>query len=906
MSESNLKLDHDLQAIPAIDEESQDFFSEASPLFAGSVFCLIREDPEKLAKEPTQPKVVHTTALSEEARLEYQRAGYGIFFTVNAFRDGKRDAAHLDALKALYVDVDAPKALKAPEALLTHDGRQKLLEWKRSAFSALTDIAHEARKTFPYTPTLVVETKNGFHAYWYFESFIPFSNAEEDKKESDQDEAAQPEEDPVTRLYARTIQQLIKLYGADSGAKDISRVLRSPYSWHLKNGKADPFPCRPVFFDPSSRAELEDYASCFKQEAIPEESNLTTNESLASHFVRAFKPQEELSSADKAEIDAEVLAKFPKSDRPSIRGLMNPTGIPEGSRNASLFCVVSALREDGHPRSQVESELLATGYNGLSQAEILSVIASAYKTIHPRSFGWNDPIASAYRTPEEEAQVKALYREAINNKLKAKNQPKEPKEPKEPASQQNSEEAPAAKTPSILPTPLLDSRGTGQLLPAAQKQIYNTVENLLAELLPDIKYLEGLGWHRKEQGIYQPINSDDLAQKVSTCFRNLGLTNYQTNTGLKAKFAAWSSLPNASVERSKIEPGVGTSKSLNDLDVLPLANGILNLRDLTIRAYRDDEAWRFTSPILYEPGATCPRWLSFIDQITENDLLKAKQLQEIAGYCLTSSTAHQLGFVLLGEGSNGKSVYASIIAHILGPRLQSSITMETLQSNFGVGNIEGKRLNVVNEISEHYLRGDIFKRLIDGSEIMVDKKNAEHRTIKPFSKFLFTVNRLPQVDEASQAIFRRLMVIKLNRIFRGAEVNHNLEHELKTEASGILNWCLGGLVRLRTERQFTQTEEQRKAMEEFKENSSHLISFLRERFDPIEPFEISYQTSPIKLSFFCDKFSEYCAQNNYRKMGTKRVSTDLVSLVKAGNLPGKFKHVYHETNGDVIGLKFKS
>ena len=888
------KLQHELQAATSIigaDQPTDPFFKELSPLFAGSLFCLIREDPEKIAKEPSKPKVIHTTALSEEARLDYQRAGYGIFFTVNAFRDGKRDAEHLEALKALYVDIDAPKALKDPGALDNAEGKEALRDWKRSVFAALTGAEHEARKTFPYLPTLVVETKNGFHAYWYLESFIHF-------EEADLEEAlANPDQDPTLSLYAKTTQQLIKLYGGDPGAKDISRVLRSPFSWHLKGGKADAYPCLPVFYDPEARTTLEDYASAFKpakQVAAPagSEPELVAPESFMDHFIRAFKPDEDLTPAEKQECDAEVLAKYPKRERPSIRGLMNPTGTPEGSRNASLFCVVSALREDGFSRDQVESEFRATGYNGLKDAEILSVIASAYKSIRPKSFGWNDPIASAYRTPEEEAQVKALYREAISKRVQAK-------KPKPAKSTEEQSERP----PSILPVPLGSDRGAPELIPSAQKRIYNTVELLLAEALPKVKYLEGLGFHEKVGNIYAPIKPGDLSRRVSDIFRSLGLTNYQTDGPLKSKFSAWSSLPQASVDKRFIEPGVGDEKTLDENDVLPLANGILDLLDRTIRPYHEREAWRFVSPIEYHPEADCPRWKQFIKEVTQDDHMKARLLQEIAGYCLTSSTVHQKGFILVGEGSNGKSVFASTIQYILGSRLQSSITMETLQSNFGIGNIEGIRLNVINEISDHYMRGDILKRLIDGSQVTVDKKNADHRTINPFAKFIFTVNRLPQVDEISEAIARRLIIVKFNRIFRGAEINPSLERDLQREASGILNWALDGLAYLRDRTHFTQTAEQLLAMEEFKETSSHLISFLRDKFDPLETSSIEYPTSGISISAFCERFTDYCLRNNYRRMGTKRVLTDINSLIAGSNLPKGYSSLSLSKDRSVYGLK---
>lgn len=390
------------------------------------------------------------------------------------------------------------------------------------------------------------------------------------------------------------------------------------------------------------------------------------------------------------------------------------------------------------------------------------------------------------------------------------------------------------------------------------------------------------------------------------CFRALNLTSFCVSHAVSAKIPAWASLEEVRIKRDLIEPGVGHTTTLSSEDVLPLANGVLSLKTQVLRPYRDEEAWRFTSPISFDENATCPKWENFIKQVTQDDFEKAEQLQEIFGYCLTSSIAHQVGFVLLGEGSNGKSVFASTIQHILGKKLQGSLTMDTLQSNFGIGNIEGKRLNVVNEISDHYLRGDVFKRLIDGSEITADQKNKAHKVFNPFAKFLFTINRLPQVDEASQAIFRRLMIVKFNRIFRGSEVNHNLEFELRREASGILNWALDGLDRLRSNKEFTQSAEQSRSMEEFKASSSHLISFLCDKFEGILASDITHPTSVIHISLFCERFTDYCLRNNYRKMGTKRVITDLNSLIAGKNLPSYFSDVKFDSDSRIYGLKFKS
>lgn len=118
---------------------------------------------------------------------EWNRQGFGIFETVQEF-NGARRIENLRRIRAWSVDMDR--------------GTKKQQEQR-------------LRKT-PLKPSLVVETKNGHHAYWF----------------------AKP--GASTDAFKTIVLRLIEFFDADPNAKDLARVMRVPGFLHQKD-PADPF-----------------------------------------------------------------------------------------------------------------------------------------------------------------------------------------------------------------------------------------------------------------------------------------------------------------------------------------------------------------------------------------------------------------------------------------------------------------------------------------------------------------------------------------------------------------------------------------------------------------------------------------------------------------------------------------
>ena len=65
------------------------------------------------------------------------------------------------------------------------------------------------------------------------------------------------------------------------------------------------------------------------------------------------------------------------------------------------------------------------------------------------------------------------------------------------------------------------------------------------------------------------------------------------------------------------------------------------------------------------PGGDCPRWKTFLEQVTDNDDKLITYLQRLAGYCLTGLTIEHTLHFFYGTGANGKSVFLNTLTGIL-------------------------------------------------------------------------------------------------------------------------------------------------------------------------------------------------------------------------------------------------
>jgi len=262
---------------------------------------------------------------------------------------------------------------------------------------------------------------------------------------------------------------------------------------------------------------------------------------------------------------------------------------------------------------------------------------------------------------------------------------------------------------------------------------------------------------------------------------------------------------------------------------LNLKNGLLDINTFELRAHTHKVVLTTQLQIKFEPRAACPKWLKSLDEIFEGDQKKVELLQEYSGLCLTPETKFAKALFMLGEGGNGKSVVLEVLQQLLGRESFSAIPLEKFNCGHYMANIFGKLANISIETNAKSSVYDAtFKAVVTGDVITADAKFKPPITFRPYCKLIFALNNMPRVDDKTLAFYRRILILKFNRVFQEKEQNKNLKFELLEELDGIFYWSLQGLKRLRERGHFETTNEMIREIEEYRKENNNVLVFVDE------------------------------------------------------------------------------
>lgn len=159
----------------------------------------------------------------------------------------------------------------------------------------------------------------------------------------------------------------------------------------------------------------------------------------------------------------------------------------------------------------------------------------------------------------------------------------------------------------------------------------------------------------------------------------------------------------------------------------------------------------------------------------------------LLGLCTREATA----LVCFGEGSNGKSVLASLISDLFGPEQTSHLAPQAMKERFSRAQLFGSTVNVVSEMPESdLLESDTLKAMISGDSITVEHKNEKPFRMKPRAAHFFCANKLPASKDRSYGLWRRLVPIEFHHIFYGNERDPDLLNKLRSEYHLLVPWAL--------------------------------------------------------------------------------------------------------------------
>lgn len=316
------------------------------------------------------------------------------------------------------------------------------------------------------------------------------------------------------------------------------------------------------------------------------------------------------------------------------------------------------------------------------------------------------------------------------------------------------------------------------------------------------------------------------------------------------------------------------SKAVNPKHLLPLQNGLLDLTTFELKEFTPDIYFTFKLPLWYDPEADCPLFKKFLSEVLYPEDIPT--MQELFGYCLWRDYHIQKAFMLVGEGSNGKSTLIGVLKAFLGAENTASIAIQTLEHDrFAVSTLYNKLANLYADLPDKALYSTgTFKMLTGGDPISADKKFRERFTFVNYAKLIFSANKLPQVFDNTDAFFRRWVIITFPNVFTEDKADKHLLEKLTTEEelSGILNWALEGLKRLLAQGHFSNTKSTEVLRDEYIRMSNPLQAFVNEY---IKEDSLGW----IAKDEFYARYVEFCQQNKFVIKAKNIVAKDLQSCL---------------------------
>lgn len=248
------------------------------------------------------------------------------------------------------------------------------------------------------------------------------------------------------------------------------------------------------------------------------------------------------------------------------------------------------------------------------------------------------------------------------------------------------------------------------------------------------------------------------------------------------------------------EPGVPLAPSELDKDdmLLGVANGVVNLRDGTLREARREDYITKRAPVAYDRKASAPLWRAFVERITGGDASLAAYLQRVAGYCLTGQTVEQCLFVLFGLGANGKSTYLNTLRAALGEYaavtdVQTWMTRDRQGPSNDLAALRGARTVISSETEEGQRFAEVLVKLATGGDSLKARfLYGEFFEFRPVFKLLIAANHKPVIRGDDHAIWRRIRLLPFTVTIPPEEQDRTLETKLRGELPGVLAWAVDG------------------------------------------------------------------------------------------------------------------
>lgn len=341
----------------------------------------------------------------------------------------------------------------------------------------------------------------------------------------------------------------------------------------------------------------------------------------------------------------------------------------------------------------------------------------------------------------------------------------------------------------------------------------------------------------------------------------------------------------------------GEAKTTNP-NVIAFTNGLYNIKDGSFRDFTPDVVITNKIPWPYNPAAYSELLDHTLDRLACNDPEVRALLEEMVGYCLYRRNELGKAFILIGDKSNGKSTFLHVVKNMLGDSNIASLDLKELGDRFKTAELFGKLANIGDDIGDEFIaNASVFKKLVTGDRVNVERKGQDPFEFNNYAKFLFSANNIPRMKDKTGAVQRRLVIVPFDAKFTPNDPDFRpfIKDEL-CEQDSMEYLIVLGLKALKSvlgKAQFTTSKRVQGQLDEYEQNNNPIIGFIQEvGLDGI----VNEATNTVYR-----RYKEYCIANNFQALSAIEFSRQICKrcgfVTDAKYIKGKKTRVFVEGTG---------
>jgi putative DNA primase/helicase len=340
---------------------------------------------------------------------------------------------------------------------------------------------------------------------------------------------------------------------------------------------------------------------------------------------------------------------------------------------------------------------------------------------------------------------------------------------------------------------------------------------------------------------------------------------------------------------------VNKESAIADANLIAFNNGVLNVVTDEFTDFSPEYIITNKIPHNYNPNATSELLDRVMLKLACGDENVLKLLYQSIGYCFYRRNELRKSFFLLGEKRNGKSTFLDMVGNVLGENNTSNLDLCEIGDRFRTAELNGKLANIGDDINDEWVSNTaIFKKVVSGDIITVERKGKDPFKLRSFAKFYFSANSLPRLGRGkdSSAVLDRLVIIPFDAKFTKQDDDYDpfIKYKLRDESvlEALIANAIPALKEVLIEQEFTHCDKVNDSLVEFEKSNNPMLEF----FDELE--ESDYLNEPIKGVY--QKYNTFCLANNLNPVSAlefrKQVKTHFNVNVKTIVIDNRKVRIY--------------